>query len=60
MFGSEKNNHYRKPLKDANCPTLFIDNVCVPDKADVPKPSWVFMGCVRLKINDLAVVYWQL
>jgi len=52
-------------------PTLSLSmfryiNVCMywyvynPVEADVPKLQWVHIGCVRLKINDAAVVYWQL
>ncbi len=32
-------------------------NVFTPAEADVPKLSWVHMGCVRPKINNVAVVY---
>jgi len=31
--------------------------VYMPEETDVPKQSRVHMGCVRLKINDAAVVY---
>jgi len=34
--------------------------VYTQEEAEVPKPSRVQMGHVRPKINDVAVVYWQL
>jgi len=64
MFGSWQKSVKQKPLKDANfCLSMFMYiNVCIwyvytPAEADVPKLS---CGCVRPKIKDAAVVYWQL
>jgi hypothetical protein len=52
-------------------PTFYLSmfmyiNVCMywyvykQAEACVPKLLWVQIGCVRPKINNAAVVYWQL
>jgi hypothetical protein len=55
----------QKTLKDANLSLYAYVYKCMyvlyeSAKADVPKLSWVHIGCVRPKINNAAVVYWQL
>jgi len=68
MFGSSQKSVEQKWLKDAtfHWSMFMYINVCMywyaykRVEADVPKLRGVHIGCVTLKINDAAVVYWRL
>ncbi len=63
MIGSLQSIRYRKLLKDANFMSVYVyvyRCVCVRHvnkQVDVSNPIRVYMGCVRPKINDVAVGY---
>jgi hypothetical protein len=40
--------------------TMYVICVYTPGIADVQKPGGVHMGSARPKINNAAVVYWQI
>lgn len=39
------------------CVRMLMSYVYMQEEADVPKPSRVYIGCERPKINDVVVVY---
>ncbi len=65
MFGSSQKSFESKPLKDANFTSVYVYvrvywYVYKRVEADKPKLCRIHIGGVRPKINDAAVVYWQI